>query len=582
MKRSLAAVLLGAAIVAAGCGGAARVVSQPTLVRAQIHGPRLAGAVTVVATSNGDVHICTSSISDLVAHFPPRPPCATGLRAVGVRVGALPPPATGQSARWGALYLVGRLSGGAFYVTAQRHWPPKNWPPKTRSSDPLAKPPCPTPQGGWIYRRSHEQLRAVNHYRRLTGHRDITSLAYFAGQILTLASTNPARTRAIVGRYGPRQLCVVRSRYSAGVIFAVRHRVRRILQRFFRGTDAAKWGWPSLAGGQSVSRTGQPTTPLQVFVVTPKLHAFLNRQPQGVIRVEAMLHPLPRRAGWGSWAPVTAAGKVPSLHTALRLTKNAPCGLDRHQSPAGPAVVRRFHAVTAVECTAGTRIYPGSGQWQVAERRVAVSGVAAEQRYFEQRSRPDLPGTGMCTANLVVMLAPVFVDAGGHWIVPKVPVDGCNHPLGLAKGMKKIWPIRWHVVSVKKIRLMISAPALAAGCDMGMGRPAEHYSSLRYPPFAGLHPWTVRVCIYRTTARHKWVGKFVRGVRLDRPQTKRLLSALRYGAASGPCTMTRDFAEVIARHPSASAGVELGGCYRVNGGPGTANRAVIRSILGSG
>jgi hypothetical protein len=47
--------------------------------------------------------------------------------------------------------------------------------------------------------------------------------------------------------------------------------------------------------------------------------------------------------------------------------------------------------------------------------------------------------------------------------------------------------------------------------------------------------------------------------------------------------MTPEFATVLTRrHPGNAVGVELGGCYRVNGGPGTADGAAIRSILGSG
>lgn len=291
MKRALSLVVLAAAAgIAAGCGATtvAVVVSHSDSSAVPLHGPVLGGEVTVVAFSKDHVLLCTSTWNDGVFHSPPQPPCRSGIRAVGVHVGALAKQ-EGQSSRWGPLYLVGRYAGGTFYVTSQRHWAPT-----VRTKDPMAKPPCPTPRGGWRYVRSGEQLHAVNHYRRLTGHRDITSLAYFGGEILTLASTHPARTRAVVGRYGHNQLCVVKSRYTPLVIRDVRHRAVRILTHFGMGKDAATWGWPSGAGGQSVSRTGQPTTPLDVFVVTPRLQAFLDRQPPGVIRVEAALHPLGR------------------------------------------------------------------------------------------------------------------------------------------------------------------------------------------------------------------------------------------------------------------------------------------------
>src|SRR6266704_196088 len=75
--------------------------------------------------------------------------------------------------------------------------------------------------------------------------------------------------------------------------------------------------------------------------------------------------------------------RAPSLRTDLRLTKNAHC-LGAQTRRVGPKVVRRFHAVTAVSCPDGFRVYPGRGQWEVRIREVAVSGIPAWQRYFEQ------------------------------------------------------------------------------------------------------------------------------------------------------------------------------------------------------
>ena len=473
-------------------------------------------------------------------------------------VAALTSHVTGKPERWGNLYLVGRYANGTFYVASQRHWAPK-----TRGHDPFAKVPCPAPKGGWLLERSYPMMQALRHYPRLTGHRDIDSVAFFdQGSILTVASTHPARTRAALGRYGPRQLCVVHTRYAPKLVHAVRRRAVALL-RFFSSPDAAEWGWPSGGGGYSVSPTGQPTTALDVLVVTPKLQAFLNQQPRGIIVVDAALH------------PVQPPAHVPSLRDDLRITKNVPCRIG-HQALAGPDEVSRFHAVTAVTCGEGTRVYPGRGQWRVFVRKVAVSSVANLQRYFEQHSvtKPS----GACTLQLSGVLIPTFVDRDGRWLVPQAPVDGCHHPLGFAgHGSLRV---RWHVVRVRKIKQMISAPALAAGCDMRMGRPTEH--SWTSKPFYGVHPWTVRVCVYRTSARHTWIGNFVRGVHLDRSQTKRLITALRLVAPSTACRMTPEFAEVLTRHRGTSVGVELGGCYRVNGGPGRADGAVVRSILGSG
>ncbi len=302
MKRALAAVLLGAAVVAvAGCGATtAAVHSQPPMRRTassfahvilRYRGPELAGEVTVVARSRRDVFVCPSVTSDLV--YSPgheAPPCTDGLPAVGVHIGALPRP-KGSSARWGPLYLVGRYVNGTFYVTSQRHWAPD-----VRGHDPFAKPPCPTPAGGWhaqgVDARPYPGMLALRHYGKTTGHHDITSVAFFdKGDVLTLASLDTVRTRRVLGPYFPRQLCVVKARYPRKTVGRVRGRMVRLI-RGPSSPGAAAWGWPSGGGGEGVTSGGQPTTALDVLLVTPKLRAYLNQQPPGIVVVDAALHPL--------------------------------------------------------------------------------------------------------------------------------------------------------------------------------------------------------------------------------------------------------------------------------------------------
>jgi hypothetical protein len=283
-------------------------------------------------------------------------------------------------------------------------------------------------------------------------------------------------------------------------------------------------------------------------------------------------------AGCASSAKSHSSAYVPSFRGDVRITKSVPC-FNGRQTLSTPGAVSHFHAVTAVMCVDGRRIYAGA-QWEVELRKVAVSGVAASQRYFEQPDQPNWPGTGICTANLVGVVLPTFVDAHGRWLVPKAPVDGCGHPVGLPAGeTKPPKPIRWRVVAVHKIRLMISAPAFAAGCDMDAGRPAPRQLRVGAPVFVR-RPKTVRVCVYRTSPSHPWSGNFARGFRIDSSQTQRLLSAINHRASRVGCSRHPEFAWVIAS-PGTSATVELGGCYRVDGTDATADTAVVRSILGS-
>ncbi|HJU35964.1 MAG TPA: hypothetical protein VJ716_00910 [Gaiellaceae bacterium] len=275
----------------------------------------------------------------------------------------------------------------------------------------------------------------------------------------------------------------------------------------------------------------------------------------------------------------------PSLRTDLRLAKNVRCrGAYRHL--VGPRVFSRFHAVTAVSCSEGFRVFPGQGQWEVVVRKVATGGVPAFQRYFEQPDEPNFPPkNAVCTANYEGLLVPVFVDGRGRTLVPRTPVDGCGHPLGLPRGEKSI-RVRWHDVRVRRIKQVISAAAVAANCPMKWGNsvawagPPRDSTAGR--PLFTVAPRTVRVCVFRTPPNRFAVGRFVRGFRLDASRTRRLLHALTGGGPGRGCAKQRNFAVVIASAGSA-ANVELGGCWRVDRPDrlaGTANRGVVRAILG--
>jgi outer membrane murein-binding lipoprotein Lpp len=284
----------------------------------------------------------------------------------------------------------------------------------------------------------------------------------------------------------------------------------------------------------------------------------------------------------GKPAPQLRYAATDSVAGDIELTRHVPCPGTQHQ--VGPAQLRTLKAVTAVMCGDGFRIYPGQGQWEVFVRKVAVSGVAASQRYFEQPDRPNWPPqNAVCTADLVGITPIAFVDAQGHWLVPRTPIDGCNHPLGLPKGEQPTW-IRWHVVSVHRIKQQISAPALAASCPMKWGNSVAWAGPPRDStggPLFPVAPKTVRICVFRTPPSRFAVGHFVRGFRLDASRTRRLLRAL---TGSGPrrgCAKQRTFAVVI-RSPGSVASVELGGCWRVDRGDhlaGTAKPAMVRAIL---
>src|SRR5579871_3905109 len=275
----------------------------------------------------------------------------------------------------------------------------------------------------------------------------------------------------------------------------------------------------------------------------------------------------------------------------LRLAKDVPCEGSYYRHPVGPKAFSRFHAVTAVVCIAVLRTYPGRGQWLVMSRKVAVSGIPNWQRYFEQPNDPNVPPKNDgCTMNLEFVLVPVFIDRRGHALVPRAPVDRCDHPLGLAPGEQMI-RVRWRTVQVRKIRQTISAAAVAANCPMRWGNVvAEGVPQLRSgESFFAPTPRTARVCIYRAPADDLADGEFVRGMRLGPAQTRDLLGALT-GSPKSHCPNQRTFAMILASGSTLGASIELGGCWRVAPGfrgrklaaaNNTANASVVRAILGT-
>lgn len=283
MKPALIAVLAVVAATAAGCGGSGS--SLPPAPPAPRHGPKIAGQVLVAALGSGPARICGSQTSDLM--FGP-PACSPGPRAVGIDPSALTNHSSKPAERWDYLYVVGRYRPGNFYVSSySRHGPP-NQPVGTD----FDKVPCVEPPGGWrVTAPTQSQRATVDHYSKLAYHHDLVDIAYFDhGSILTVASSHPDRTRRVLGRYWPRQLCVVKAGYPRSLVTHEGNRMVNLLK--FHGGPT--YGWPTGGGGYAVSGLGQPMTSLDVLLVTPQLRAYLRTQPPGLVLVSASLNPLGR------------------------------------------------------------------------------------------------------------------------------------------------------------------------------------------------------------------------------------------------------------------------------------------------
>jgi hypothetical protein len=243
--------------------------------------------VQVVAYPHGDVRICPPYA---IAYLGPAtaPNCHAGLRATGVNVAALHSHVKGVAERWGFLHLVGTYRDGTLHVTSQGRWQVAPNPPSAFG----APIPCRTPVGGWrLVAPTEAQRQGLTAYQRQ--HRgELVSIAFFHDDtILVVASSDPARTRALLGPAWPRQLCVVRARYSRPFVNRMRSRILGLMRPMSR---AARYGWITGAGGYGVNRLGQTTISLDVLIETPTLRAFLRRLPPGVVALDSTFRPVPR------------------------------------------------------------------------------------------------------------------------------------------------------------------------------------------------------------------------------------------------------------------------------------------------
>lgn len=258
---------------------------------AALTGQPLEGWVEVVAYSGGaDVRICPDTAILVAARNEPLPPadCSTGLPATGVQIDALPNQSSSPDEQWGYLDLTGTYDSGTFTVSNQS---------TTNAGGPagpsLSTPPCPRPRHGWrLVLPTDAQWHAIERYQRHHRH-DITSLEMFdggsyIGAVATIASTHPRRARKVLLRAWPRQLCVVRSRYT---MEAVRRTQRRMV-KLLMADAGATYGWVTGAGGETATDSGQPATSLDVLIETPQLSAILAQQPQGLVALDATLHPV--------------------------------------------------------------------------------------------------------------------------------------------------------------------------------------------------------------------------------------------------------------------------------------------------
>jgi hypothetical protein len=247
--------------------------------------PVVGGSGIVVAYSARDVRFCDGPMTLALTPGPPR--CRDAIRVTGLDLSRLEDRVSRHGETWGRAYLTGTFRNGI--LTIVRQGPPK---PAISSGPSLRKPPCAAPRGGWPRGPSSASAsRALEAYRARYP-ADVVSVAIFHSasgvSVTTIASTNPARTRAIIGPPFGGRLCVVLSRYGAAVVTSTKASLTALLRR-----SSSPSGRYEMTGvGLTVSERGQPRVVIEALVETPGLRRVVASKPAGLVVVVPWLRPV--------------------------------------------------------------------------------------------------------------------------------------------------------------------------------------------------------------------------------------------------------------------------------------------------
>jgi hypothetical protein len=256
-----------------------------TAVASASSSPVVGGSGIVVAYSARDVRFCNGPMTLALRPGPPR--CGDAVRVTGVDLSRLEDRVSRHGTTWGRAYLAGTFGNGT--LTVERQGPPK---PAVSSGPSLRRPPCAAPRGGWARGPSSVSAgRALDAYRtRFPA--DVVSVAIFhpgsGARVVTIASTNPARTRAILGSPFRRRLCVVRSRYQVAVV----RRAKASLTALLRRSSSPSGRYEMTGVGLTVSKQGQPRVLVEALVETSGLRRVVASKPAGLVEVVPWLRPV--------------------------------------------------------------------------------------------------------------------------------------------------------------------------------------------------------------------------------------------------------------------------------------------------
>ena len=256
-----------------------------TAVASVSSSPVVGGSGIVVEYSARDVRFCDGPMTLALRPGPPR--CRNAIRVKGVDLSRLRDRVSRRGTTSGLAYLAGTFENGTLTVVLQGA--PK---PGVSSGPFLRRPPCAAPRGGWATGPSSSSASGALDAYRARFPADVAAVAIFhpasGASVTTVASTNAARTRAMLSPSFRRRLCVVRSRYRAVVVRKTKASLTALLRR-----SSSPGGRYEMTGvGLTVSEQGQPRVLVEALVETSGLRRVVASKPAGLVEVVPWLRPV--------------------------------------------------------------------------------------------------------------------------------------------------------------------------------------------------------------------------------------------------------------------------------------------------
>ena len=172
--------------------------------------------------------------------------------------------------------LRGQWHAGVLQVAEQG---PPQWPASTTQD--WVEPPCPVPAGGWPHGGESENLELPVALINDPATVHLLLVRPSATQVvLTVVSSDPQATFATWSRVFPNRLCVVEARWPRGQV-----------ERLTRQAQSRMAEFQAYQAGSGTGVGYQPVITLDVVLVVVPLVTWAARVPDGLLQVNAWLHP---------------------------------------------------------------------------------------------------------------------------------------------------------------------------------------------------------------------------------------------------------------------------------------------------